>query len=375
VVRQSAATTQVICVGRPSLQTKDKAAAASRNRHDVKAHPTCSSRLFSLPRDLDELVARLYCRVNIYDYTTEWRPAHRFSCAVHYVYWKLFLDHCFLHHPPNIEQTGSQNAIYHQRQAILRNSDTSAVPLWRLLRMPWSWRKRTLTATTRHNLWSLALSLTSFSAFAIAGVFSSKVATSRGGEVLILGDKCATLNKSLFTDENVGLTQTYLDSRVKSSVNYASSCYSNSGFTDSCRIFVETTLPLTVTRKISCPFSGKDRICHSPGGAVRLDSEFLNSHFDLGINSPPSMRFPYRTVNECAPLRSEGYTYNSTSGSRKTMQFWYGGDWQSCKKHRDGYTYELNAETEAGPDARNKYSLSYVALVAKMFLQLTSRIG
>jgi hypothetical protein len=152
---------------------------------------------------------------------------------------------------------GPQNAMYHQRQAILRNSDTSAAALWRLLRMTWSWRKRTLTATARHSLWSLALSLTTFIAFAIAGVFSSRVATSRGGEVLVLGDKCATLNDSLFTDENVGLTQTYLASRVKSSVNYASNCYSNSGSTDSCRTFVKTTLPLTVTRKMPCPFPGK----------------------------------------------------------------------------------------------------------------------
>jgi hypothetical protein len=34
-----------------------------------------------------------------------------------------------------------QNAICHQRQAILRNSDTSAAALWRLLKMTWSWRK------------------------------------------------------------------------------------------------------------------------------------------------------------------------------------------------------------------------------------------
>jgi hypothetical protein len=227
-----------------------------------------------------------------------------------------------------LSRQGSQNAMYHQRQAILRNSDTSAAALWRLLRMTWSWRKWTLTATARHSLWSLALSLTTFIAFAIAGVFSSRVATSRGGEVLVLGDKCATLNDSLFTDENVGLTQTYLASRVKSSVNYASNCYSNSGSTDSCRTFFKTTFPLTVTRKIPCPFPGKDRICHFPQRAVRVDSGFLNSHFDLGINSPPSRRFLYRTVNECAPLRSEGYMYNSTSGSRKTMQFWYGGEWQ-----------------------------------------------
>jgi hypothetical protein len=67
--------------------------------------------------------------------------------------------------------------------------------------------------------------------------------------------------------------------------------------------------------------------------------------------------------------------YNSTSGSRKTMQFWYGGEWQHCKKHRDGCTYELNAEKETDLDARNEYSISYVAFVARMILQLTLCIG
>jgi hypothetical protein len=271
---------------------------------------------------------------------------------------------------------GPQNAIYHQRQAILRNSDTSAAALWRLLRMTWSWRKRTPTATTRYSLLPLAFCLTTFSAFAIAGVFSSRVATSRGGEVLVSGDKCATLNSSLFTNENFGITQTYLASRVKSSVNYASSCYTTSSSTDRCRTFVKSTLPLTVTRKIPCPFPGKDRICRSSEGAIRVDSGFLSSHFDLGINSPPSRRFLYRTVNECAPLRSEGYTHNSTSGLRKTIQFWYGDELNYCKKHRDGCTYELlNAERETEFDARNEYSLSYVVLVAGMFLQLTLRIA
>jgi hypothetical protein len=265
-----------------------------------------------------------------------------------------------------------QNAIYHQRQAILRNSDTSAAALWRLLKMVWSWRKRTPSATTRHSLWSLALSLTTLGAFAIAGVFSSRVATSRGGEVLVSGDRCATLNNSLLTIENYALAQTYATSRIKSGVNYASSCYSNPGSTDNCRTFVKNTLPWTVTTQIPCPFPGQDRICRSLKETIRLDSGFLNSHFDLGINSPPSTRFLYRTINECAPLRNEEFTYTDTRLSRKTMQFLYGAGSGLCGKNAQlGCTYECSTERQTGVLPNSEYTLGSVAFIDKMFLQLT----
>jgi hypothetical protein len=206
-----------------------------------------------------------------------------------------------------------------------------------------------------------------FSAFAFTGVFSSRVATSRGGEVLVSGDRCATVNSSLFTEENFGLAQTYLTSRVRSSVNYAASCYTNSASTDSCRTFVKSTLPWMVTSNIPCPFPGKDRICRSTKGAIRLDSGFLNSHFNLGINSLPSTRFLYRTVNEWAPLRSEGYTHANTSVSPKRLEFWYGGHREGCwHKHQLGCTYELNAERGMDIFPRNEYSLSYVDLMIEL---------
>lgn len=208
--------------------------------------------------------------------------------------------------------------------------------------MTWAWRRHNSVASFKRTLLPLALSLVTFSAFAIAGVFSSRVATSRGGEVLIAGSKCAIYNNSLITYQNFGLGQAYLANRIRSSANYASSCYTGSRSPGACRTFIRDTLPFKITRKTPCPFPGKDRICHSSEGAIRLDSGLLNSHFDLGINSPPSARFLYRAVNECVPLRSEGFTYLNSSTSPKTLQFRYGSNPKTCKTDRDGCTWELN---------------------------------
>lgn len=225
----------------------------------------------------------------------------------------------------NMSRKTPQSALYHQKQAILRNSETSTAALWRLSRMSWAWRKVVVPLALLISVsLPLVLSLATFCAFNTAGIFSSRIATTRGGELLLLGNRCAALNASLFTEQNFRLAQSYLARRTRASANYESICYRKSGSADSCRKFVRDILPVTVTSGIPCPFPGKNRICHSPTAALRLDSGFLNSHFDLGINSPPSSRFLYRTVNECAPIRSEGYTYSNSMKPPWSVHFLYG---------------------------------------------------
>lgn len=270
----------------------------------------------------------------------------------------------FAIHQTQSQQT-HQSAVYHQRQAILRNSDTSMAALWRLSRMLWTWRKHAPSHSTRRTLLPLIMSIVTFCAFGIAGVFSSRVATTRGGEVLLTGDKCATLNSSLIGDQNIALMQTYITNRIRVSTSYASTCYTDSSSADSCRTFIRNTLSLKVTPQVACPFPGKDQICRSPEGALRLDSGLLDSHFDLGINSPPSQRFLYRTVNECAPLKSHGFTRPSSTATLKTIQHLYGEDKFG---RRNGSTFESIDQRDYGPNIRGEYSLEYVLLPAYRYL-------
>ncbi|KAF2134171.1 hypothetical protein P153DRAFT_381353 [Dothidotthia symphoricarpi CBS 119687] len=260
----------------------------------------------------------------------------------------------FAVHQIQSQQT-PQNAIYHQRQAILRNSGTSAEALWRLLRMSWTWRRYAPTTSIRRSLLPLAMSILTLSVFAIAGIFSSRVATSRDGDVLVVGNKCATVNSSRFTTQDFGLIQTYLTSRIRSSANYAATCYTNTSSTQSCRAFVRHSLPYEVTKRAACPFPGNDRICRSAKGAIRLDSGFIDSHFDLGINSRLSGRFLYRTVNECAPVQSKGYARVNSSSSPSIVEFLYGPDRNTCQNE---CTFDYVAERSKNPQGNNDYTLS-----------------
>lgn len=62
---------------------------------------------------------------------------------------------------------------------------------------------------------------------------------------------------------------------------------------------------------------------------LRLDTGLLDSHHHFGINSKPQNRFSFRFVDECALLRTDGYTIKHTSAPRfssqnASMDFLYG---------------------------------------------------
>ena len=45
-------------------------------------------------------------------------------------------------------------------------------------------------------------------------------------------------------------------------------------------------VPSSITRGTACPFSGQESICRNVSGNIQIDTGFINSHFDLGINAP-----------------------------------------------------------------------------------------
>lgn len=274
-----------------------------------------------------------------------------------------------------LSRQAPQNAIYHQQQAILRTSDTSSIALWRLITLSWAWRKVACAASLKATFIPLVASLATFSAFTVAGIFSSSVASSRDGEVLINGNNCATVNLTLMASATDNTAEYYGAARLRSSYNYKSACYSNSGLTDSCRTFARSTLPYTVTHRTPCPFPGNDRICLSNNGSIRLDSGFLNSHHDLGINAPPSSRYLYRTVAECSPLRDKDYMRYNETNSQRTLQFLYGNSAVRCG-NRDGCTVEIAAGKK--PDnllGLTQYTVSYVLPSHRILFKLNPTLA
>ncbi|KAF2267718.1 hypothetical protein CC78DRAFT_576718 [Lojkania enalia] len=219
-------------------------------------------------------------------------------------YWRVT---AFIIHQLLCRKT-AQDGMYHQRQALLRNTDGSASAFFKFLRMVLSWRSQNKKSLIQRIWAPVLLSFITMSAFAVASVFSSKVATLGFGE----------------TVDSWSFFNSYWTGRLSYSANYATQCYGNSTLPASCRTFPRANLLYSISRGIKCPFPGQGDICRNSSTAIRLDSGFINSHFDLGINAPQQERFLYRTVKECAPIKNEGYTRYLSNTTPPSVEFLFG---------------------------------------------------
>lgn len=210
-------------------------------------------------------------------------------------FWRIV---CFvLHHKLSSET--SKDGIYHQRQAILRNAANTMSGLWSLLQMNWVWRKHTQARPYRRILPLIMFSVIITSVFILASIFSSRISTSMGNEVLLLGSNCGIRTSDTLDSEYwYGTYLPYVAERTAFSANYAQECYRKGAMIQNCPTFLQKNLKYTSKLDIGCPFPGNDKICRSNSTNIRLDSGYINSNFDLGINSPPEDQFLYRTVVE-----------------------------------------------------------------------------
>ena len=227
----------------------------------------------------------------------------------------------------------ARDGLHHERQAILRNAANGASGLWSLLRMNWVWRKHTRAQPHKRIFPLITYTLITLCAFALAGIFSSQVSTSMGNQVLLLGSICGILPIDAADADAKGYWGTllpYFNERTISSANYAQTCYGNSANVQACPTFLQKSLPWTSQPNVGCPFP-QHEICRSNSTNLRLDTGYINSDFDFGINSPTKDRFLYRNVIECAPLNTKAYSENVTldrkgnnTSTRQIIKYYYG---------------------------------------------------
>lgn len=278
-------------------------------------------------------------------------------------FWRLS---CFILHQ-FLSTEAPRDGIYHQRQAVLRNAAESGSGLWTLGKVFWAWRK----TPNRPYLRLLPLCLFTavcLGAFAVAGIFSSKIATSTGTEVLIASSNCGYLNSSRdpqFETMNSVLFP-YQTQRKKAFVTYSQQCYSDLPSTADCGLYVQKRLPTMVDRNASCPFDKE--LCSSQWDNLRLDTGLLDSNDHFGFNTPPKDRFQFRRVLSCAPLATEGFT-NRTSilmdngNSISYMKYYYGMRNPSTTTS----TGAPNSSTVAVPSVTDPYTYMYKDLVPDQY--------
>lgn len=213
-------------------------------------------------------------------------------------FWRII---CFAFHRQYAKAT-SQNAIYHQRQAILRNSSTPEEGILQLVRLIWANRER---GDRLAPLFIAVVAAVCIAAFAIAGGLSSQISTAVGTEVLIQSLNCGYNVPGILNSSNpdgpISEIQQFFArvpnraGKIKTAANYAQQCYSNNtaGLVD-CGRFVRKKLDSIIDDRATCPF--QEKMCRSNSTNLRIDSGYIDSHNDLGHNYPAEDRFLARSV-------------------------------------------------------------------------------
>ncbi|KAM7211788.1 hypothetical protein V8F06_012825 [Rhypophila decipiens] len=241
----------------------------------------------------------------------------------------------------------ARDALHHQRQAVLRNSETPGWSFWTLVQIAWAWRRP--SAQSQHGpghhyrrrvlavvMPTLLASVICMCAFAVASGFSSQMTTADAGgveEVLIDGTNCGMVTYTVQSNTVVSKVDLMLnreDSRRRNdAVNYAQQCYDatskqsqpsdiNAGGVFDCNLFVRPNLLSqaggsggpqrpSINTDAPCPFTGGLCQTGDSSGNLLLDTGYIDSHEHLGLNSPKEARISMRQTYHCAPLRTEGF--------------------------------------------------------------------
>jgi hypothetical protein len=86
--------------------------------------------------------------------------------------------------------------------------------------------------------------------------------------------------------------------------------------------FVQDRLEATINNNADCLFD--EEICLSKTGNLVLDTGFIDNHKYLGLNAPVDSRIQMRTVLQCAPLKTRGYTDQFSDDHGNYTRYLYG---------------------------------------------------
>jgi hypothetical protein len=221
--------------------------------------------------------------------------------------------------------TDARDNLHHQQQVLLRSDLNDVGFLWRILKTAWSW-KSTDKRTIKRTLPLLAYTALHLLIFFIAGLFTSRIASSTG-EVLLKPNFCGWAPINIldiihfdFAGDPGAIDTFYATTNwlYKLSKTYASACYQLvSDDTSLCNSFVKPAIPYKQNLNDSCPFSSE--MCTTP--TVSFDTGLIDTHEGLGINMPKSDRLQFRKKLSCSLLPTEG-KFSSNYTNNATEPFW-----------------------------------------------------
>lgn len=234
---------------------------------------------------------------------------------------------------------------------VLRNSSSAAAGCWTVYQLAWTWRRDAKGVLAR-TLPALIFSAVSFCAFTVAGGFSSSISSGVGNEVLLDGTHCGAVYTGALSIDDASTLQSYIARTINNAANYAQQCYSvNATGIFDCTTFIRDHIGATIDNQAACPFH--DAICRSNDSNIRLDSGYIDSREDLGLNMPDDQRIFFRQVLHCAPLNTEGLARNTSTSSDNYTQYWYGPSIDNKE-----YTFEVeDLDAQYRKQADNRVAL------------------
>ncbi|KAI0401872.1 hypothetical protein F4802DRAFT_393586 [Xylaria palmicola] len=268
--------------------------------------------------------------------------------------WRII---CFAFHRYFATPT-RQDVVYHQRQAILRNSSNPEDGVRLLTQVLWDHRDK---AGRKRLSSTLVVAMLCIAAFAAAGGFSSQTSTAVGTEVLVKSLNCG------FTEDLDFDKLPLVAERISNAANYAQQCYSrNSTGRIDCGRFVAKRIDADVDTEAGCPF--EDNVCRLKSGNIRIDSGYMDSHKHFGLNSPTDQRMLVRKVLHCAPLTTTGYSSQINLAIGNVTLYHYG----NITTHTGLHDYMATAKSI---ESQYSYTLSSNTLQAYANYQLDTAIA
>ncbi|KAF7507093.1 hypothetical protein GJ744_010906 [Endocarpon pusillum] len=235
--------------------------------------------------------------------------------------WKIL---CFIFHQRRTSQK-PKDGLYHQQQNVFRNSSTPGGAAWSFILQSWHWSGRARHVMLRSLPWAL-FSVSYIFVFAALSIFgSSEVTKAAGQDRLIQSSQCGywATNSSRNAEGDYN-TQTALgafgakvlkDSQDASA--YARKCYDGSADALGCDMYA-TPVIRWEGKATDCPF--RDNICWR-NNTYQMDTGLLDSHDDLGINTPVEERLKYRRVTTCTVLDDKGYIEQNNHSALVTWNY------------------------------------------------------
>jgi hypothetical protein len=234
--------------------------------------------------------------------------------------------------------------------------------LWKLIQLGWV-ANGSFARLAGKTFFLIFLALSCLAGFAGVTYTLPLLSTSTGNEVLLLPGTCGWLNatKAFYNvTEYFTLTRPLLSNQVVNAANYAQQCYSpDSAGTLDCNGFVDNRIATAVQFDAPCPFD--ESMCRNKTSNIFLDTGYIDSHRQFGMNSPENERVLYRGTLQCAPLVTKGYTTTLETPTGNYTQYHHGYFRADAEKQiiADGIYMIQDVATQysVGSNANNSYPI------------------